>query len=321
MIVVMDGMNQKAADLCQTLVNDAELLGIKITHNAAGTRIIDCGTQAPGGLEAGRRLAEICLGGLGHVHLHYGSDTGSWPNVTITSDHPVAACMASQYAGWQLKSDDYFAMGSGPFRAATGREKLFETIGMREKNVTHAVGVLETAKLPPAELCVDVAAACQVPPDQLTLLVARTASHAGNLQIVARSVETALHKMHELGFDMLQISNAMGTCPLPPLAADDMTGIGRTNDAVLYASQVTLWLHSSDEAIQSLGPNIPSCASQDFGEPFIEIFERYEHDFYRIDPNLFSPAQITLISLESGNCFRFGKVRTDIAQKSFSNPK
>ena len=318
MMIVMVGLNQRATELCQAIERDAELLGVSVSRNEAGTRVIDCGIRLAGGLEAGLRLAEICLGGLGRLHLTYGSDADSWPAVVVASDHPVAACMASQYAGWQLTSEHYFAMGSGPFRAAAGREELFDTIGLREQNVAHAVGVLETAQLPPAKLCVDIAAACHVPPDQLTLLVARTASHAGNLQIVARSVETALHKMHELGFDIRQVSNAMGTCPLPPVAADDLVGIGRTNDAVLYASQVTLWLHASDGEIESLGPAIPSCASADFGEPFATIFERYERDFYRIDPNLFSPAQLSLINLDSGNCFRFGQVRADIARQSFS---
>ena len=60
--------------------------------------------------------------------------------------------MASQYAGWQIsvdmapgpdgKSKKYFAMGSGPMRAAAGREELFDTIGHREASPV-AVGVLD----------------------------------------------------------------------------------------------------------------------------------------------------------------------------------
>jgi len=314
----MVGLNQRAASLCEKMERDSQLLGVAVRRNEAGTRVMDCGVHARGGLEAGLLLAEICLAGLGKVQLAYDGANGSWPAVTVVTDEPVAACMASQYAGWQLTGREYFAMGSGPFRAAAGREDLFDAIGMRERNVAHAVGVLETAQLPTPEVCVDIAAACRVAPEKLTLLAARTASHAGNLQIVARSVETALHKMHELEFDIRKVSNAMGTCPLPPVAADDLAGIGRTNDAVLYAGQVTLWLRADDEELDSLGPKIPSCASADFGEPFATIFERYDKDFYRIDPSLFSPAQITLINIESGNCFRFGQVRADIARKSFS---
>ena len=44
----------------------------------------------------------------------------------VRTDEPVAACMASQYAGWQVAVGKFFAMGSGPMRAAWGREKLFD---------------------------------------------------------------------------------------------------------------------------------------------------------------------------------------------------
>ena len=44
------------------------------------------------------------------------------PAVQVASDDPVLACMASQYAGWQVSVGKYFAMGSGPMRAAYGKE-------------------------------------------------------------------------------------------------------------------------------------------------------------------------------------------------------
>lgn len=312
----MQGLNQRAFELCNQIADQADLLRVSVTVNEIGSRIIDCGVESAGGLDVGIRLAEVCLAGLGQVQLTYDAHD-SWPAVVVSTDHPVDACMASQYAGWQLITENYFAMGSGPFRAAAGREELFDSIGRRETPIEHAVGVLEASQVPPPELCVDIAAACQVSPDQLTLLVARTASHAGNLQVVARSVETALHKMHELGFDLEKVSHGIGTCPLPPISADDLTGIGRTNDAVLYGAQVTLWVAAADEEIRELGPQIPSCSSSDHGAPFSEIFERYGKDFYRIDPHLFSPARITLINIRSGNCFRFGELRLDLARKSF----
>ena len=68
----------------------------------------------------------------------------------------------------------------------------------------------------------------------------KTASIAGSVQVIARSVETALHKMHEIGFDLTQVRSGFGIAPLPPVAADDLVGIGRTNDAMLYGGEVTL---------------------------------------------------------------------------------
>ena len=112
---------------------------------------------------------------------------------------------------------------------------FFKHIGHCERPDV-CVGVLETGKLPPEEICLDIANKCGVSPDRLTLLVARTASLAGTVQIVARSVETALHKLHTLGFELNRIQFAEGVAPLPPLATDDLTAIGWTNDAILYGT-------------------------------------------------------------------------------------
>jgi methenyltetrahydromethanopterin cyclohydrolase len=225
--------------------------------------------------------------------------------------------MASQYAGWQVVSDGYFAMGSGPMRAASGREELFTSIGFRE-SVTRAVGVLEAGKLPPTEVAERIAQDCGVAPSQLTLLVARTASLAGTVQVVARTVETCLHKLHEVGFDLACVRSGYGVAPLPPVAVNDMAGIGRTNDAVLYGGEVTLWVQADDAQLREIGPGIPSASSPDHGQPFCKIFERYNHDFYRIDPLLFSPAVVTLVNLTSGRTHRFGQLCPEVLQQSFS---
>jgi methenyltetrahydromethanopterin cyclohydrolase len=135
--------------------------------------------------------------------------------------------------------------------------------------------------------------------------------------VVARSVETALHKLHELKFDLHRVESGWGVAPLPPPAADDLAGIGRTNDAILYGSRVTLWVRGDDDSLQAIGPKIPSSSSADHGEPFAEIFRRAGHDFYKIDPLLFSPALVTLSNLDTGNSFTFGRVESNVVQRSF----
>jgi methenyltetrahydromethanopterin cyclohydrolase len=312
-------LNDRAADIATSIVDRAEELRAEVHTADNGTVIIDCGTKAVGGLEGGCLLAEVCLAGYGRVSIVPGrSDLWTGPSIAVATDHPVAACMASQYAGWQISSEKFFAMGSGPMRAAGSRENLFEKIGCRERPEV-AVGVLETSKIPPADVCAKIAADCGVSGEQLMLCVARTASMAGTLQVVARSVETALHKMHEIGFDLSSVVSGFGIAPLPPVAADDLAAIGRTNDAVLYGGEATLWLHASDDQLAELGPKIPSSASADYGEPFAAIFERYDRDFYKIDPLLFSPAAVTLVNLASGRAFRFGRTNAEVLQRSFSN--
>jgi methenyltetrahydromethanopterin cyclohydrolase len=298
---------------------DAERrLNVASSLTACGALIHDYGVKAVGGLEAGRQLAEICLADCGRVEIAQGSVGDiSGPLVVVRTDQPVLACMASQYAGWQITGEKFFAMGSGPMRAAAGKEPLFEQLGYREKP-DRVVGVLETSKLPPDDVCQRIAADCGVSPKDVVLLAARTASIAGTVQVVARSVETALHKLHELGYELKNVVSGFGSAPLPPVAADDLTGIGRTNDAILYGGQVTLWVRDSDERLAEIGPRVPSSSSSDFGEPFAAIFERYGRDFYKIDPLLFSPAEITFVNLTTGRSHRFGQVRPDILRRSQS---
>jgi methenyltetrahydromethanopterin cyclohydrolase len=234
----------------------------------------------------------------------------------VATDHPVAACMASQYAGWQVAVGKYFAMGSGPMRAAYGKEELFDHVGGREAPPV-AVGVLETRKPPPDEAIEYLCQKLNLPAGRLTLLAAPAASLAGNLQVVARSLETALHKLHELKFDLAQVVCGCGTAPLPPVAKDEMQAIGRTNDAILYGGRVVIGVRADDEQLAALGPKVPSSASADHGAPFAEIFARYGHDFYKIDGMLFSPAQVVFHNLASGRSHAFGRTEAEVLRRSF----
>ncbi|MFL5957204.1 MAG: methenyltetrahydromethanopterin cyclohydrolase, partial [Solirubrobacterales bacterium] len=60
-------LNDRAHDLADGLAAEAEALRVAVTTLANGTRLIDCGSALPGGLEAGRRFAQVCMGGLGAV--------------------------------------------------------------------------------------------------------------------------------------------------------------------------------------------------------------------------------------------------------------
>ena len=311
-------LNPRAAAVCRDMITRAGELRIAAQVAECGATIIDLGIEVAGGLEAGRMLARVCLSDLGQVEFQSDSFAeGTGLGVAVRTDYPLAACMASQYAGWQLSAEKFFAMGSGPMRALAGKEKLFHAIGLRE-TADCAVGVLETRQLPPDGLCRSIASDCNVSPKSLILLTAPTASQAGTVQVVARTVETCMHKLHELGFDIAAVESGVGFAPLPPVARDDLTGIGWTNDAVLYGGRVTLWLRGDDQELAELVRRVPSCASSDFGEPFLTTFERYERDFYKIDPLLFSPAQVAFVNLGTGRVHRFGELRPDVLRQSFA---
>lgn len=311
-------LNYHAAAICRRMIAKADRLRVAVHATPPlGPTVIDCGIEARGGLEAGRQLAKVCMAGMGNIAFAPAA-TELWPGlaVTVRSDAPVVACMAAQYAGWKVQQGDFFAMASGSMRAAAGKETLLETLGIRERPEM-AVGVLESRRLPPADVLEMLGEACGVKPARLTILVAPTASQAGTVQIVARSLETALHKLFELGFDLHRIESGYGSAPLPPVAGNDLEAIGRTNDAILYGGEVTLWVRGDDADLEAIGPKVPSSASPDFGAPFAEIFARYNKDFYAIDPHLFSPAVVTFVNLDTGRSFRFGRTLPDVIRKSF----
>ncbi|HEX6026071.1 MAG TPA: methenyltetrahydromethanopterin cyclohydrolase [Solirubrobacter sp.] len=307
-------LNDRALALADRLAADAEALQVDVTTLSNGTRVLDCGT---GGYEAGRYFAEICMAGLGHVTYAPVTIDGRWlPALTVTTDRPAIACLASQYAGWRLDRDGYFAMGSGPARALIRAEDLYDDLDWDEQ-ASAAVLCLETRKPPPAEVADFVAERAGVAPGDLTLLIAPTASVTGSIQIAARVVETALHKLHELDFDVRKIVAGYGSCPLPPVAGDDMAALGRTNDAVLYGGQVHLTVREDDEVLSELVERLPASASSDYGEPFGTVLKDANYEFYEIDPMLFSPAQIRVTSVESGRSFEAGRVNLEVLERSF----
>jgi methenyltetrahydromethanopterin cyclohydrolase len=281
-----------------------------------GARVIDCGGAVPGGLAAGRMLARACLADLADVaFVPSPFEVLPGPALQVTTDDPVRACLASQYAGWQVTVGSYFAMGSGPMRSAAAREDLFRHIPGKE-SPAKAVGCLESRQHPTEEVVQHLVAKLPTSVESLTLLVAPAASIAGVVQVVARSVETALHKLHELKFDVTQVVSGFGVAPLPPTTPDELAAIGRTNDAILYGGRVTLWVRADDDTIAAIGPKVPSTASKDHGAPFAELFGRYG-DFYKIDPMLFSPAEVTIVNLKTGRAFDFGKSEPGLLRKSF----
>ena len=318
-------LNVPAFAIAEQLVVSAGGLGIE--HRViGGARVLDCGIVAPGSTLAGIGMAHVALAGLGEVQLDAAADHADlwpdcrWPVVCVASRRPVAACLAAQYAGWKVQHGKFFALASGPLRAAIGREEIFETIGLRERP-DRAVGLLETSRLPPEEVCRQLAADAGVSPDRLLLLVARTASEAGTLQVVARSLETALHKLADLRFDLRRIRAGRGRAPLPPVpAGDDITAIGRTNDAILYGAEVVLDVTGDDRSLEAVGATMVSAASADHGTPFATLFRRAGGDFYALDPALFAPAVVKLVNVETGRTHRFGRLEPDLVAESFTAP-
>ncbi|HVW02496.1 MAG TPA: methenyltetrahydromethanopterin cyclohydrolase, partial [Planctomycetaceae bacterium] len=95
-------LNERARGIVERLLSEADDLRIRVQDAPGGGRVIDCGVQVEGGLGAGLALARICTSGLADIALTSGELGGlGWPHLHVSTDHPVEACLLSQYAGWQ----------------------------------------------------------------------------------------------------------------------------------------------------------------------------------------------------------------------------
>ena len=319
-------VNSLTQPLVKHLIDNSDKLrlGIEILKN--GCTIIDAGINAPGGLEAGRIIAEICLGGMGTVTINHSAYTDNWPlSVNVHTSNPVLGCLGSQYAGWSLSHEKYYALGSGPARAMATKlkngkqepvEDLYKELDyLDEADAT--VLVIENDAIPPLAIVEKVVAACKVDPSKLTIIVTPTSSLAGCVQVVARVLEVAMHKAHALHFPLENIVDGSGSAPVCPPHPDFVKAMGRTNDAILFAGLVHLFVKGSDEAAEQLARELPSSTSKDYGKPFAEIFKQYEYDFFKIDPMLFSPASVIVTAVDSGKSFRAGKLDNALLDQSF----
>jgi methenyltetrahydromethanopterin cyclohydrolase len=113
------------------------------------------------------------------------------------------------------------------------------------------------------------------------------------------------------------VVDGAGSAPLPPSAGDGLTAMGRTNDAILFGGQAQLFVDCDDSDAEKLAVRLPSGASKDYGKPFAMIFKEVDYDFYRIDPQLFAPARVSVTATRSGNTYHAGALDEKLLEQSF----
>jgi methenyltetrahydromethanopterin cyclohydrolase len=302
----------------EKLCEKADFYEVKVERTASGTTVVDAGINAKGGFEAGKIITEICMGGCGKARItnrKYGEL--ELPAIFVYTDHPTISTLGSQFAGWQIKEEDYFAIGSGPARALALKPKeIYEQIGYRD-DFEKAVVVLETDKRPPEKLIDRLAKDCNVKKENLAIILTPTASLAGSTQVSGRMVETGIHKLNKLGLNPKTILYAWGCAPISPIHPKFAQAMARTNDAILYGGTTYYMVdYENEEELKRILENAPSKASKDYGRPFMEIFKKAEYNFYKIDPNLFAPAVVIVNNVRSGRTFKVGEINSEILLKS-----
>jgi methenyltetrahydromethanopterin cyclohydrolase len=314
----MLSVNRRALQLIEKAIERKEELRIEVTAGPLGCTIIDAGVRAIGGYEAGKVVTEICLGGYGSASITWMNYVGlTLPSIFVRTDHPAIATLGSQFAGWAIKTADYIAMGSGPARALSKKPKeIYEQIEYEDR-YDSAVIILEADSLPTEEAVKVIAEKCGISPKNLYVVVAPTSSVVGSTQISGRIVEMGIHKLSKVGLDPKLIQYGCGYAPIAPVHPKAVNAMGRTNDALYYGG-VTFYTvtYESDDQLRSIVSKSPSCASKSYGKPFHEIFKEAEFDFYKIDPEIFAPAVVSVSNIKTGATFRSGEINVEVLRRT-----
>ncbi len=308
----MEQLNRMATELVDEAIDFADELTIDVHHLTGDAAVLDFGVAVPGALEAGLLLAEITTAGLASVSSRVEPVAGApLAHVHLATDHPALALLCAGKAGWEVSVDGFEGLGSGPARSLVAEEDVFDRVGYREE-AEFAVLALETETLPEADVAAQVADRAGVPESAVFLPAYRSASVTGSVVGAARAAELATFRLSELGYDPAAILSVSARAPVPPVPGDEATAMARTTDAVAYGGAVHLTLETDPERADE----VVSSAADQYGEPFVDVFESVDWAFDELPVDLFAPAQVT-VDVVGGDTYVFGDTHEDLLAESF----
>lgn len=314
----MLSINAEAMKIVRKILETPEALGVTVARLGCGTTVIDMGQNAPGGWQAARYFCLVVLGGLGEVSYE------AFPlgdlrliGVRVMVDRPIESCVASALAGWKIETGPDAAILSGPARALNSEpDHYFDLIPYRDR-WHEAVITVQMRKPVTDALAETIARACRVSPDDLYILATRHASLVCAVQVAARGVELAMHRLSLEGFDITCIRYASSIAVIPPVAADEAVAFGRNNDALIYGNEVTLAVDSSDEVIARIVPRAVTAASPIGGRLFADLYREAGYNFHAIPPEMHTPSVLHVTNINTGTTVSAGQVDIAVLRRSF----
>ena len=309
----MESINRTAIELVDEALDFAGELDVVGYELDNGATVVDFGIDAAGGVEAGLLLAEIQTAGLANLRTRMGDLAGAPRQyVELSTDHPAVALLCSQKAGWEVTTESGFeGLGSGPARALVGRETEFERVGYYD-SAEFATLAIESTTLPDEEVAEQVAEMAEVDAEGVFLPTFATGSTAGSVTTAARAAELAVFRLLEVGYEPTDVLHASGSAPLAPPTRDETEAMGRTNDALAYGGEVHLQVARDDDRFGE----IVSTASEEYGTPFVDVFEDADWDFYDVPESVFAPAQVT-VDVVDGPVYTVGETDEELLAESF----
>lgn len=286
-----------------------------------GATVIDMGIEAPGGWLAAQYFVDATIAGLGHVDYgRFCFGDVDLPSIDVYIDHPQIACLSSQFSSWPLPAKDtpdYIRpMGSGPARAIARMDyfaKLWDYADVQHETVFG----LQAGELPGEELATEVAAACRISPENLYILVCKTGSLAGSVQVCSRTIETTIWRLQAKGFDIKKVISGMGTCPIAPPVKDEFRAMVRVNAAVLYGGTARYVVDSTDAEIEAVIDQLPIHSARRYGYPFAKMLEEAGLDMSNTDRDIHAVAVIEIMNYNTGRVFKSGEIRGEFLKEIF----
>ena len=307
----MESLNRAAVELVDEAIDFADELGIAVHHLENDAVVLDCGVEAPGGLEAGLLLTEMATGGLASVDTRLAEVAGGVrPVVEVETDHPALCLLGSQPSMWPLDDVGYEGRGGGPAQLNRGAA---ERLGVSyEEDFDLTVLTVEGTALPGAGVAQHVAEETGVPTSGVYLVTAPLASLAGSVAMAARAAEVALLRLTHCGLDATAVQSIAADAPVAPVAGDERTALARTNDAIAFGGRAHVVAETapSDPAALVFGADGPAAG-------FSTVLPAADWDLDAVDRGTFAPAQVTL-DVPGGATHTVGAVDPDALAAAFA---
>jgi methenyltetrahydromethanopterin cyclohydrolase len=310
-------VNQGALEVVKEILDRKDELDCIVREMKSGTTLIDAGIECKGSIELGRLIGETSLGGLGVVRItRMVIGDLELPAVIVSMERPKIGTLGSQYAGWNIRMNKHYALGSGPARALARVERgLYEEIGYQDASKKSVI-ILETREMPTEDKIEYIARKCEIASSNLYCILVPTASIAGSVQIASRIVGVGLHRLRQIGFDLKRIRRGHGVAPIAPVEMDDNRAMGVANDCIRYGGKTFYHVRVDSDDLQEVVERVPACTLNNYAQPFFDLFKSVNFEFYKLDPLLFGPAEVTFNHIESGKIYHAGALNNGSLRKS-----
>jgi methenyltetrahydromethanopterin cyclohydrolase len=314
----MISVNDNVTKYVDKLLDREEELNVKSYYLENQATVIDCGIKSPGSIGAGIILASISLGGLGKISVvpaiideYYIHFSQAYIN------RPSIACLGSQKPAWKLKIEGYNGTAYGPARAISQKPKaIYTAIDYSDDSETAIINI-ESMALPGEKEIDAIAKQCNTDPECVVALVAPANSIASSVVNSTRTVEWAMNRLFQLGYNINDIITASSATPIAPIRSDEHEFLGSSFDSISYYGMAQIYAKCHDDRFKEA----TSISSKSYGKGFMTLVKESQGDLSKVDPAMFSPARLIVNGVQDGTLQGYGKLNAAMLMASYGLKK